>query len=117
MGQPAEPYSVVRMRLTPLFAACALAALVLSTACVDDVGGDGNDSSPSLTQGSADASVTISGMDFSPEDVDVPVGGTVAWAFDDGPVPHNVTFEDGGPSSDTQDSGSWSRSFDDAGTY
>jgi plastocyanin len=105
------------MRLTPLFAAFMMAALVLPAACVDDVGGDRADPSPSLAPSSADASVTIADMAFSPEDVDISAGDTVAWSFDDGDVPHNVTFEDGGSSSDTQDSGSWSRSFDEAGTY
>lgn len=93
-----------------------MAALALSTACVDNEGARADDPPPSPTLGSADGRVAISDMAFLPGDVDVSVGDTVAWTFQDGHVPHNVTFEDG-KSSQTQDTGSWSRTFDEAGTY
>jgi len=93
-----------------------MAALALPAACVGSGDDRADDSSPSLIPDSADARVTISGMAFSPEDVDVAVGDTVAWTFGDGHIPHNVTFEDG-QASETQDTGSWSRLFDEAGTY
>ncbi len=60
--------------------------------------------------------VVVKGFSFTPRDVTVPVGGTVAWAFGDAPIPHNVAF-DGGPVSPISASGTWTRGFTRPGTY
>lgn len=92
-----------------------MTALLVPMACADEEGAS-TDSPAPPPPGAPEASVTISDMAFSPDDVEVAVGDVVSWTFDDGHVPHNVTFDDG-TSSDTKDGGSWRRSFDEPGTY
>jgi plastocyanin len=53
---------------------------------------------------------------FSPSDVTVLHGTTVTWQWAPGASRHSVTFDDG-ESSAVRDSGSFSRTFDFAGTY
>lgn len=68
---------------------------------------------------SPSGTVTVSGSSFSPQQVDITVGGTVTWNFND-IISHNVTFAGttGAPSNigDTS-SGSVSRTFATAGTF
>jgi plastocyanin len=53
---------------------------------------------------------------YSPNAVTVSVGTTVTWTWNPGDVSHSVTFDDG-PNSGIQSSGTFSRTFDAAGTY
>ena len=52
---------------------------------------------------------------FDPSVIEVPVGATVTWSFEDGEDEHNVVFDD--VASPTQATGTWSRSFDEPGSY
>lgn len=72
--------------------------------------------------------VVIADQSFSPGAINVPVGTTVSWQWkscvDDGYggyascVSHNVTFDDGSNvASSTQNTGTFSRTFNTAGTY
>ncbi|MGH7497713.1 MAG: cupredoxin domain-containing protein [Gemmatimonadales bacterium] len=54
---------------------------------------------------------------FNPVTLSVAVGTTVTWDWNPGGVGHNVTFDDGGPNSSTQSSGTFARTFMTAGTY
>ena len=69
--------------------------------------------------------VTVSNNSFSPANKSIAVGSTVNWSWNTCTgdvysgqtcVAHSVTFDDG-PSSPTQDQGSYSRTFAAAGTY
>lgn len=86
--------------------------LAAAVACGDD---DAN--APSPTPDPADVSVRDNF--FQPAEVTVTrTDGTaeVDWAWN-GNNPHNVTFDAGPPNSGTQTSGSFSRSFDEAGRF
>jgi len=52
---------------------------------------------------------------FSPPVLEVPAGTTVTWYFQDGDDDHNVVFAD--LASPTQATGTWSRAFDQPGSY
>jgi len=75
--------------------------------------------------GNANA-VTVTNNRFEPATMTVNAGTTVTWTWDacssDGYggtacVEHSVSFDNGGPSSQTQSKGSYSRQFSSAGTY
>ena len=84
---------------------------------------------PGGTTGVATNSVVIADQAFNPGAVNIPVGATVTWEWkscvDDpsgygygGCVSHNVTFDDGSNiTSATQNAGTFSRTFNTAGTY
>lgn len=52
---------------------------------------------------------------FTPASIAVPTGTTVTWHWTDG-EDHDVWFEDG-TAAETRSTGSWSRTFTDAGEY
>jgi plastocyanin len=60
-------------------------------------------------------SVTLRDNVFEPPALQVASGTTVTWTWDDGPVQHNVTFDDFG--SETKNSGTWTHTFTEPGTY
>lgn len=95
------------------FAALVPVALAVLAACGDG-GGDARSANPA--DGPAEATILLADVAFSPAAVTVPTGGTVAWRWDDGPIPHDVVFDDG-PASPKQDDGTWERTFDQPGTY
>ncbi len=72
--------------------------------------------SPTGPSGSGNT-VTVGNNFFSPVDRSVAAGTTVTWSWANGAVSHNVTFDDGGPNSPTQSSGSFQRTFASPGTY
>lgn len=59
--------------------------------------------------------VSIADSWFDPPAIEVPAGTEVTWTFVDDNE-HNVVFEDG-PASPISDSGTWSRTFAEPGTY
>jgi len=61
------------------------------------------------------ATVVLKDISFKPKSVTVEAGGTVEWKWEDGSIPHNVTFADF--NSGTQTSGTFSHVFPTAGTY
>jgi len=84
---------------------------------------------PGGTTGVSTNNIVIADLTFTPGLVNVPVGTTVSWEWKDctadpsgygygGCVSHNVTFDDGSSiASSTQSSGTFSRTFNAAGTY
>jgi plastocyanin len=90
--------------------------LVAALACGDD-DSSGPDGGP---DGAPDGStVTVGDNFFQPASVTVSrTGGAggVVWNWT-GNNPHNVTFDAGPPNSQTQTSGSFSRSFSEAGSF
>lgn len=97
-----------------MFRKLLLLALV-TVALVACGGDDGRPRTAAPATGDADATVTITGMSFSPETVEILAGGTVSWTWDDD-TRHDVAFDDG-PASPVQRAGTWQRTFDRAGTY
>lgn len=84
--------------------------------------------SPTAPVAATPTSVVVQAGAFSPTSLTVSPGTTVKWNWDtcsggDGYgsgqtcVSHNVTFDTGNENSDTQSSGSFSRTFMSAGTY
>ena len=62
------------------------------------------------------ANVVIRNISFTPAaSISIKVGDTVAWHWQDGATPHNVTFT--GFASPTMSSGDYARTFDVAGTF
>ena len=59
--------------------------------------------------------VTIQGNAFQPPVIQVAPGTEVTWVFDDGDTEHNVVGD--GWQSDVQASGTYSRTFDEPGSY
>lgn len=98
-------------RVAPLVA-LLVAAVALLAACAGD---DDRERTAPDTQ-VADTEVLITDMSFRPARLIVAVGDPVTWSWEDGDVPHDVTFDDG-PASPLQDTGTWTRTFDEPGTY
>jgi len=90
-----------------------LAALLATAACSDDSGDDGG-------QGPGDpppdGDILVRNNVFDPEALQVAPGATVVWVWSSGGQTHNVTFEDG-PQSGNKSSGTYERTFADAGAY
>jgi amicyanin len=64
----------------------------------------------------SDNTVRIKNLAFDRVNISVKVGSTVRWVNLDS-VPHRILFEDGADSTVLAASQSWSRKFDEAGTY
>ena len=100
-------------RLPALLVPLALVAAVVLAGCGGDGGGgDAADAAPVTGQTQVDAKDNR----FSPPAIQVPVGTAVTWRFRDGLVPHDVTGE-GWSSGDPRRNGSFTHTFDKAGTY
>jgi plastocyanin len=63
----------------------------------------------------ANAEVSVVDNSFDPEAVTLATGGTVTWTWG-GTVDHNVTFSSG-PSSPSQTTGTFERTFNDTGVF
>lgn len=55
-------------------------------------------------------------LQFQPAALRIGVGDTVTWRFVDGEIVHNVVFAEG-PSSELMSSGTFERTFEEAGTF
>jgi amicyanin len=64
----------------------------------------------------SDNTVSIKNLAFDRVNISIKVGSTVRWVNLDS-VPHRILFEDGADSTVVAASQSWSRKFDEAGTY
>jgi plastocyanin len=109
---------------------CIALVLVSAAACGGSGGGGGYSSTPTgpSTPGtgnpSTSAAITVTGSAFSPAATTVPLNTTVQWTWNtcnsdiygQTCTAHNVTFDDG-VMSNTQDQGSYSRTFNAPGTY
>ena len=94
-----------------LLAACAL----LSFGCGNSNGYSTAPGGGTVPPGATGPSVTVGKTFFHPAATTVAVGSTVTWTWAGG-VRHNVTFDDGVASA-TQATGTYSRTFNTAGTY
>ena len=77
--------------------------------------GGGRQRAAAPSTGDADASVAVADMAFSPKTLEIAVGDTVAWLWED-EIPHDVAFDDG-PTSPKQTSGTWQRAFARPGPF
>jgi OOP family OmpA-OmpF porin len=64
----------------------------------------------------SDNTIRIKNLAFDQVNINVHTGSTVRWVNLDS-VPHRIVFEDGADSTVLAASQSWSRKFDEAGTY
>jgi plastocyanin len=98
-------------------------------------GGSGSSSSNGVTDpgpttpppvSSSTTALTVSNNKYTPAHDSVAMGATLKWTWNsctgDGYggstcTSHSVKFDDGGPSSEIQSSGTFSRTFNSAGTY
>jgi amicyanin len=64
----------------------------------------------------SDNTIRIKNLAFDPTGITVKMGSTVRWVNQDS-VPHRIVFADGADSTVLAPSQSWSRKFDQAGTY
>lgn len=96
---------IERARLIP--AVCAAALLGCSGSSGPSESGNDESSGPT---------VTVSNNVFNPSTLQVPLNSTVTWVWSSGGVEHNVTFG-GGLNSQTQGSGTYSRTFQAAGSF
>jgi plastocyanin len=102
-------------RLTLIAATLALA---VTAACSSDRNepvqtSSGSDGSPQ--PGSVAATVTLVHVSFAPAVVTINAGQTVEWKWDDGQIPHNVTFDTF--HSATMITGTYFHTFDTPGVY
>jgi plastocyanin len=67
--------------------------------------------------GTASNSVQVIDNEFNPSSITVPVGTTVTWTFNGAYSAHNVTFATGSVSSGDKTSGTYTRTFNVAGSY
>jgi plastocyanin len=74
-------------------------------------GGGGGNTAPVATN-----SVTVRNDFFDPVNASIQRGTTVTWTWAQGASQHNVVFTDGA-SSQTQATGTYTRTFSNAGTY
>lgn len=97
------------MKTKSLHGLVLLVALVVIAGCGDDA--------PALddTEPVATDRVDMDDNQFVPPVIEVATGTTVTWAFTDGDVAHNVVGD--GFQSDVQSSGTFTHTFQDAGTY
>jgi plastocyanin len=64
----------------------------------------------------SDNTIRIKNLAFNPANITVKVGSTIRWVNQDS-VPHRILFEDGADSTLLAPMQSWSRKFDETGTY
>ena len=93
---------------TGLTTLIAFAAVFTLTSC-------GNDSTGSTEQ--APVEISVKNLAYTPNSVTVHTGQTVTWIFEDQGMPHDVVFAELGIKSDLQGSGTYSQTFDKAGTF
>lgn len=89
-----------------------LAGLALGAlACGGSYGGTAPSENPP-----ANGDVTVANNSFTPSTLNVTAGSTVTWTWNSGGTLHNVTFDENNHSVD-QGSGTYSRTFTEAGAY
>jgi plastocyanin len=97
----------MRRATAALLAVAALAALAGCSSGSGNAGG--------AAQVTGVTEVRMRNLKFDPPAIQVPVGTTVTWRFTDGSVPHDVKGD--GFSSPTRSSGTFTHTFDRAGTF
>lgn len=97
---------MIGRRTMPLAAPVLLAAGLLATGC-----------SPGAPSAPRTVDVEIRDLQFVPGDVEVSVGDTVRWTFDDDGMFHHVEAADGSFDSEIVGEGTFSVTFAEAGTH
>ena len=100
------------------------ALLLLGVAACDDAGDATSNpaASPDVQHESTDSNevgndvIEVRDNSFAPDSSEVAVGETVTWDFSTADRPHDVMFDDQRGSAILEE-GTWSTSFDEAGTY
>ena len=93
----------------------AVAVVVLGVTLLSSCGGESDDAAG---EGPPEkGTVVLRDIALKPEKLRVEVGDTVTWRFDDKGIPHDVVAEDESFKSQTMDSGTFTHTFDKAGTY
>jgi plastocyanin len=87
------------------------ALLLASIACSDD-----DDNGLTDDGGTPSGDIIVSNNSFDPATFTTGVGEEVVWAWAEGAVTHNVTFQDG-PASPDQSSGTYARTFTAPGQF
>ena len=110
---------MTRSKLAALAAVLAVALSACESADESTTTSGSDDTS--LNEGNADTSaadadIEVHDNSFSPEAVEVVVGEDITWDFSTADQPHDVVF-DADRGSDILESGTWSTSFDEPGTY
>jgi len=108
---------MTRHRLTMIAAALTLAVATAACSAVQNVpvqSASGSSDSPRATAPVA-ATVTLVNTSFAPAVVTINAGQTVEWKWNDGQVPHNVTFDTF--RSSTKITGTYFHTFDSPGVY
>lgn len=82
----------------------------------DDASDDASTDDTSTDEVADDAGVGIGDNLFDPEAVEIASGGTVTWTHE-GDIVHNVTFDDGEASETLETGDTYTRTFDEAGTF
>jgi len=100
-------------RLPALLVPAVLAAAVVLAGCGGDDGGGAGAAAAPVT---GVTEVAAKDNRFTPAAIQVPAGTEVTWRFEDGFVPHDVKA-DGFSSGDPQRKGTFTHTFDRAGTY
>ena len=100
-------------RLPALLVPAVLAAAVVLAGCG---GGDGGGAGAAAAPVTGVTEVAAKDNRFTPAAIQVPAGTEVTWRFEDGFVPHDVKA-DGFSSGDPQRKGTFTHTFDRAGTY
>jgi plastocyanin len=103
-------------RLALMAATCALVATAACSSAqnVPVPSASGSPDSPPAT-GPVAATVTLINTSFAPSVVAINAGQTVEWKWDDGQVPHNVTFDTF--HSSTKVAGTYFHTFNTPGVY
>jgi plastocyanin len=101
-------------RLPALLVPVVLAATVVLAGCGGGGGGGGGGADAAPVTGVTE--VAAKDNRFTPAAIQVPAGTEVTWRFEDGFVPHDVKA-DGFSSGDPQRKGTFTHTFDRAGTY
>ena len=91
-------------------------AVLVTVVLIAGACGDGNLEGPPAGGAAATNEVRVSNNFYDPASRTVPVGTVLTWRWSAGSVVHNVTFNDG-PTSATQSSGTYQRTFGAAGSY
>lgn len=91
--------------------------LVLAASALAACGGSSKSgaTAPTVPVANLGATVRLKNIAFNPGSVTIRAGQAVAWAFNDGSIPHNVTGT--GFASVTESSGTYIHTFDQAGTF
>jgi len=103
---------MAKLRIALLVLLVALAAGACGS---NDDNGSASDTTAAASGGKT-ATIVLKDLKFDPDEVSVQTGGTVTWKWEEN-VLHNVTGKDGSFKSDNKSDGTFTHTFDKAGTY